>query len=438
MRQFSTRKKFHRRSFSSFRRSILGFLHFIHSAILGYWNKASGRNAGSKLSNLLWRIGRYLARSIIYRILFPSFTIIFNFVFNLCTPLLNQLLVRIRKDIKYPNSVLHISYMVHIPYYMTRTLRKYGIKADYLAVNSQSPYWDKFDYIFPSHYPVTTIEEFIFFWKVVAKYEVIHSHFGIMFSLSGWELPLLKKMGRKIVVHYRGCEARERQKNMELHPDMNICQECDYNGSVCRDGIMRVHLADKFGDKFLVTTPDMKDFKPKAVHFPFFLPEIDEQKYKTNNHKHKLGAPYKVVHVTNHPGIEGIRQIETAIDHLKEKGYNINFVFLRGVSPERALQEYKDADLSIGKMKMGYYANAQIESMFLSVPAITYVRPEFMTPELERSGFIFTTLDTLEDTLEYYLGHPEELEKKKSIARSSILCLHDTDRSKAAYFNIWT
>lgn len=133
----------------------------------------------------------------------------------------------------------------------------------------------------------------------------------------------------------------------------------------------------------------------------------------------------KIVHVTAHPGIEGTRYIEHAIQNLKAKGYRINFVFLRNVPHTRVMEELRTADLSIGKMKMGYYANAQIEAMAMGVPTITYVRPEFMTEELANSGFIFSTIDDLEATLEYYLLHPEELERKRRIARSSILSLHD-------------
>jgi len=359
------------------------------------------------------------------------------FPLTLSIYLLNQVLVRVRRNVKYPNSVLHISYMVHIPFYMTRTLRRQGIKADYLAVRSESPWWKKCDYRYPlPDKPANALEEFLFFWRVVARYEVIHSHFGIMFSETGWELPLLKKMGRKIVVHYRGCEARDPALNQQLHPQSNICQDCDYKGSVCRDGRKRMEISQKFGDEFLVTTPDMKDFQPEALHFPFFLPEIDYEKYKAPEEL-PADQPFRIVHVTNHPGIEGTRHIQAAIDRLKSRGYAIDFQFLRGVSPERALEAYRDAHLSIGKMKMGYYANAQIESMYLGVPAITYVRPEFMTPELESSGLIFSTLERLEETIEYYFTHPEALAQKRARARSSILELHSEERLTALLMQVY-
>jgi hypothetical protein len=322
--------------------------------------------------------------------------------------------------------------MVHVPFYATRLLRKYGMKADYLAMGGPSKLWNKYDYMFlPSLVPfIRAWDEFRFFWGTVAKYETIHSHFAIAMTTSGWEYPLLKKMGRKIVIHYRGCEVRDKGKNMALHPDVNICTSCDYNAEICTDPQRRkrVDLARKYGDVFLVTTPDMKDFVPDAIHFPFFLPQIEYEKYNNSGKKRSERDEIKIVHVTGHPGIEGTEGINKAIDRLKEKGYRINFKFLHIVPHEEVLREIAEADLTIGKMKMGYYANAQIESMFLGVPAITYVRPEFMNSELEHSGFIFTTLKDLETTLEYYLKHPDELEKKQRIARSSIMHLHDNER----------
>lgn len=350
----------------------------------------------------------------------------------LCLMPLNVCLAFLRRAAVYPHSVLHISYMIHVPYEATRLLRRHGMKADYLACGGPSKVWNRADYTFVAgpYSFVRAWQEFVFFWKVVAKYEIVHTHFGIMLTTSGWEYPVLKRLGRKIVVHYRGCEVRCRERNMALHPDVNICQQCDYNAEICTEPIrrQRVALSRRYGDLFLVTTPDMKDFVPDATHMPFFLPQLEEATFAAQSRRERRpGDPIKIVHVTGHPGIEGTDEIRAAIERLKAKGYPLQFVFLHIVAHVDVLREMADADLSIGKMKMGYYANAQIESMFFGVPTITYVRPEFMTSELERSGFIFTTLPELERTLEYYLTHPEELARKRAIARESILRLHDNE-----------
>ena len=330
-----------------------------------------------------------------------------------------------------PNSVLHISRLVHIPHRIVGVLRQHGMKADYLAIGP-SDTWDQCDFHFISsgrlwQRALRPWREFVWMWRVIAKYEVIHLHFALTLSLSGWELPILKRMGRKIVVHYRGCELRDREQNMALHPEINICQRCDYHAAICQGSKARVARAQQYGDVNLVTTPDLQDFLPQAEHFPFFAPVLDEPQETNQSQPRPHRDAIKIVHATNHPGIEGTEEIQAVIRRLQKKGYKIRFVFLCRVAPQRVLQEFRDADLTIGKMKMGYYANAQIESLALGVPAITYVRPEFITESLRNSGFIFTDLNHLEAVTEYYLRHPLALREKQRIARSSILRLHNND-----------
>ena len=339
---------------------------------------------------------------------------------------MNAVLPRLLRWRVYRNSVLEISYMIHEPANQVKELRKLGIKADYLAVGA-SPYWNQADY--RVNYSESSLrrkaQEFWWFWTVVARYEIIYLHFMITLTQSGWELPLLKRLGRKIIVRYAGCEIRDREKNMSLHPQVNICQECDYNATICRSPLnqhRRVLMA-RYGDKFLVSTPDMRDFVPAAEHFPFFAPDTGGRIPRES--PPRQGGKFKIVHVTAHPGIEGSRFIEQAVRNLQSKGIPIEYVFLRNVPHARVLDELQDADLSIGKLKMGYYANAQIESMYLGVPTVTWVRSEFMTDELRNSGFIFSSLDDLESTLEYFLRNPEALAQKRRLARSSIEKLHD-------------
>jgi hypothetical protein len=352
-----------------------------------------------------------------------------SLVYPTCLALLwplNQLLAPLLARRFVPGSVLHISYMGHVPYDTVHILRDEGVRADYLAVGS-SPIWDRSDYqMTSSRWPwITVLREFRLFWTVVARYEIVHAHFMVTLSRTGWELPLLKRMGRKLVVHFRGCEIRNRQLNMARHPRYNICEECDYRPYVCQapHNVLRRQLAAAHGDVTLVTTPDLKEFVPQATHIKFFVPTQSNR--PAREMPSKRTGPLRIVHATNHPGIEGTRHIVQAVDSLKAKGYDIELRVLSGVTQESVLAHMATADLTIGKMKMGYYANAQIESLVMGVPAITHVRAEYMTPELAESGLIFASIDTLEETLEYYLQHPEALAEKRVKARESVRRLHD-------------
>ncbi len=349
---------------------------------------------------------------------------------------INWALARVLVSRVAPRSVLHVSAMVHVPYYTVAILREHGVAADYLAVGD-SPWWDKADYHFrPTRWPVASVfQEMWWVWRIVSRYQIVHSHFMVTPTRSGWEWPLLEQMGRSFVIHYRGCEIRNRELNQRLHPAMNICEECDYDPALCETvvNVRRRRLAAEYGSAFLVTTPDLKDFVPEATHVPFFVMPPD----RTVTGRERRSGSFKIVHATNHPGIEGSRHIRDAIETLRGRGWQIEFVELNGVTYERVLSELADADLSIGKLKMGYYANAQVESMVAGIPTITYVRPELMTQELENSGFIFATIDTLESVLEHYLAHPDALAEKRAKARESILRLHDNSAIARAYVALY-
>ncbi|MBW2619587.1 MAG: hypothetical protein JRC92_11995 [Deltaproteobacteria bacterium] len=170
----------------------------------------------------------------------------------------------------------------------------------------------------------------------------------------------------------------------------------------------------------------MLDFWPQAIHHPFSAPEPGHSNYPEPKQPNPSG-PLKIIHATNHPGIDGTRYISAAVDNLIKRGYEFDFVCQIRVPMEEYLTELTTAHMSVGKMKMGYYASAQIESMFYGVPAVTYVRPELQTEEIKESGLILTDLEGLEATLEHYITHPDALEAKRRIARSSILAIHDND-----------
>ncbi len=310
--------------------------------------------------------------------------------------LLRPLLRRLCRNGYRRGSVLHISVMVHTAYQAAFMLRAHGVHAKYLAVG-ESPIWNKSDYTLKrSRWPfVNRWREFHMFWTIIRKFEIVHSHFMEMPSSSLWEIHELKAMGRKFVVHFRGCEARDRERNMALHPLSNICQECEQKNPICQQAITihRRKVVMDAADTLLVTTPDMLDFVKGAEYVPFFSPMEDSDLYLLpEKTEPRPQQPFKIVHVTVHPGIEGTRHIQAAVTRLRQRGYNLQFVYLNWVPQEVIRRELKTADLAIGKMKMGYYANSQIESMMMGVPTVTYVREEFLTPELEESGFIFATL----------------------------------------------
>ncbi len=340
---------------------------------------------------------------------------------------INQVLVIFLRGRVKPNSVLHVCYPVHIVHYTVELLRAEGFNADYLALGDSTD-WTLCDYRLRrwKKWIPLTLTEFWYFWRVLAKYQTVQFHFMTGISQSGWEWPILKRLGRKIVVYYSGCETRDSALNKQFHPDFNICEECDYNAVLCDGAVnqLRRKLAQRYADLELVTTPDMKDFVPHAIHFPFFAPPAQIVPSRTRPHWPANGL-FRVVHATNHPGIEGTGQIAEAIQRLAGKGLPIEFRHLYRTPYRQVLQEFADADLSIGKMKMGYYANAQIEAICCGTPTLTWVRPDLIDDAVRESGVVLCDMESIEDVVGTLMSNPDRLQLLQQEGPERIRAIHD-------------
>ena len=313
---------------------------------------------------------------------------------------------------KAVTSVLHLSLISHKPFMLSRAMREQGLKSEYFAINADAaPTLNVgWDYAIPSNVPPQRrrMLESFYLWTVLARYDVIHSHFKTFLSHEGWELPYLKRLGKVLVIHARGCDFRYRSLNMARRPALNICQECDYPVGSCDTEYQhsRVATAERFGDVFFVTTPDLRDFVRDSEHVPFIHPVgVDFEAI--------VPAPrdpdvFRVVTSSNHPGIDGIRFIREAVARLQQEGRAIELIEVRKMGYAQALAVYKSADVYAGKLRMGYYNNANIETMMLGVPNMSYISEEFqsLVPD---SPIIVTTPSTIESRLRYFIDHRDEL-----------------------------
>src|SRR5216117_3051993 len=62
--------------------------------------------------------------------------------------------------------------------------------------------------------------------RLAPRFDVFHFHFGTSFLPRLLDVPILKRMGRKIVFHFHGCEVRNRARMLEAHR-LSTCVECD-------------------------------------------------------------------------------------------------------------------------------------------------------------------------------------------------------------------
>jgi hypothetical protein len=310
-------------------------------------------------------------------------------------------------------SVLQLSIISHKPFMLSRVFRSQGLKSSYFALNMNvgggilNVGWD---YGLRAGIPPgrRKLLECFYLWAVLARYDVIHSHFKTFLSESAWELDYLKRLGKVVVSHFRGCDVRHRSLNMRLQPVLNCCQECDYPIGSCDTPYQhsQVALALRYADLRFVTTPDLIDFVPESEHIPFIHPVgIDFDAIQPAPRDESV---FRVVTSSNHDGIDGTRFIRAAVERLRQEGHRIELIEVGNTKYLDALALYKSADVYAGKLRMGYYNNANIESMMLGVPNMSYIREEFQSIAPD-CPIILTTPDTVYERLSYYIVRRDEL-----------------------------
>ncbi len=310
-------------------------------------------------------------------------------------------------------SVLQLSIASSKPFMISRVLRQQGLKSDYFALNTDVASgilnlgWD---YAMPQriHRLKRRLLEVFYLWTVLARYDVIHSHFKTFLSHDGWEFEYLKRLGKVVVFTFRGCDLRSRTLNMNLYPELNCCVECEYPVGSCDTEYQRsqLALARKYGDRFFVTTPDLEPFFPGASHMPFIQPVLEGMGDIVA--APKAEGVFRVVTSSNHHGIDGTRFIVDAVERLKAEGRAIELIVVSKQPFREALSIYKSADVYAGKLRLGYYNNANIETMMLGVPNMSFIRDKFrhIAPDCP---IIITTPDTIYGQLKKYLDRPDEL-----------------------------
>lgn len=336
-----------------------------------------------------------------------------------------------------PLKIAHISLLFTKPYMKTRALREVGVQADYIVPRGLS--WLRVSpqgydrYLALERLPKVLRpfkECFLFWWRGLTDYDVYHYHFLSFLTESGWDVKYLKKLGKKLVFHFGGCDIREEAVNRQLHPQFNICQECTYDRRYCSGKFVRRkrRIARRYGDLFLVTTPDMRDFIPEAHHLPFMSPPLDPDRISEMERDRSV---VRILHTSNHEGIDGTRYLVEAVERLKEIGYRIELVHPRQVAHEEAMRIYQSADIMIDQLLVGWYGGAAVEAMALAKPVLCYLREEDLdrfVPFKEKIPILSATKETLYDRLVEMIEDPSRRARIGEESRRYVEEVHDPIR----------
>lgn len=239
------------------------------------------------------------------------------------------------------------------------------------------------------------------FLEVVRKYDVIHFHFGKTLLPYHIDLPILKLLGKKMVMNYWGSEVRLRSIARMNNPYYDMAEHIG-------DDAKKVKSIKKVARYIKVAI--VADYELESYVAPFFgKVAIVPQALKVTQFETSFPRPEKSVplllHAPSRKSLKGTDLIEKVIAHLKRR-YRFDFLLVNGVKNEELREILKRADIVIDQLLLGAYGIASIEAMASGKPVLCYIRDDLISKYPEDLPIVNANPDTIEEKIEMLLINP--------------------------------
>lgn len=252
--------------------------------------------------------------------------------------------------------------------------------------------------------------------------EVCHFHNGNSFTVKGEELPQLKKLGKKLVMHHWGNDVRTVKAVNELNP---YPLPPSYNTDEYIHE--RLMYLTQFIDTAIVQdyemVPYVKDYY-KNVHV---VPLICQSEKFTPHYPSVEKTRPLIVHAPTNQAFKGTKYVHEAIDRLKLEGFDFEYKKVEQLSHKEALELYKEADIIVDQLLCGTYGVLSVEAMALGKVVVANIREDVRSHLPEDFPIVLAKPETLYDVLKRYIINPVLRHETGKQSRLFVESFHNAD-----------
>lgn len=259
---------------------------------------------------------------------------------------------------------------------------------------------------------------------ILNDYDIFQFYFGFSFFRENLQdIPLLKKLGKKIFFYFCGCDVRDSKKTIEKY-QYSACKECW--PMFCNPNRIRaLEYARKYADAVFVSTPDLLEFVPNAR---LLLQPIDlelMQGLSKPSPKIKENQPFVIAHAPTSTSIKGSKYINAAVAELKDQGYGVELILIQNKTQQETLEICQTADLVVDQLLIGAYGQVSVEMMALGKPVICYLREDLIPLYPEPPPIINANPDNILSVLKSILDNREHIINLGEKGKKYVALYHD-------------
>jgi len=239
--------------------------------------------------------------------------------------------------------------------------------------------------------------------NVILRYNVIHFHFGCTLLPNYRDLPLLRKLGKKMVMSYWGSEVRLPTLAKANNPYFTLIG--DYGG---REEVISQRLKEV---AHYIKVVAVGDYELYSYVAPFFkeviiIPSaIDTRRLQPVFFYPNKRVPL-VMHIPSNKAIKGTSYILKAVKRLKSR-YRFEFLLLQQMGNQEIREVLKKADIVVDQLLLGTHGIASLEAMALGKPVLCYIRDDLINKYPADFPIVNANPETIETELQKLLVSPQ-------------------------------
>lgn len=256
------------------------------------------------------------------------------------------------------------------------------------------------------------------------NYDVIHYSFGTPILNDYEDVRFFLKENKKVFVEFWGSDIRlnkfASQRNKYYKPKDDIPDSkkielmkkwSEYtNGNVIFSDHTYNEYLEPYFDKIHIIGQRVDTKKLLPIY-----PSLDSKRLK-------------ILHAPSHQGFKGTKYVINAVESLKARGYDFEFILVENKTNVEALELYRQADIIIDQLCGGAHGVFACEAMSLGKPVICYILPELLSGYPEGFPIINANPDTIDEVLTYWIeASPEERYQLGVTGRKYAEKVHDIE-----------
>lgn len=217
--------------------------------------------------------------------------------------------------------------------------------------------------------------------RLAPRFDVFHFHFGTSILPRLLDVPLLGRMGKRIVFHFHGCDVRNRSHMLATHA-LSTCTECD---PFCRPGRQKklLEIAERWGDRLFYSTLDLAESVPRGTHLPLavdserFAEEAARRPLPDFERRDGVRGPVVIGHAPTNRLIKGTRFVMEAVERLRLEFPRLELRLIERRPWSELPDFYAGCDIVVDQLLMGWYSLVAIEAMAMGRAVALHVREDF-------------------------------------------------------------